>query len=220
MMNVNRILLKPHSGMIVSGCTGSGKTRFVKKHLENSHKVYEQPLPVATLYCYGVYQSLYDEMKKSVNNIAFHEGLPTAEMLLEMSSDGVHRIIVIDDLQHRAVDDPVIELLFTQICHHRHLTCIFLQQNLYMKGRHSRTIALNAWYIVLMENVRDKLQIQTLAKQMYPHRSQILMQAYEDAIGEPWGYLLVDTSPGMKETERLRTNIFPGQAMVIYVPKL
>ena len=45
------------------------------------------------------------------------------------------------------------------------------------------------------------------------------MQAYEDATSSPWGYLLVDTSPGMKEMDRLRTDIFPGEAMAIYVPK-
>ena len=167
-MAEKRILLKPHSGMIVSGCTGSGKTRFVKKFLENAAQMYEHTPPIATLYCFGVYQALYQEMEKTIPNIAFHQGLPSAKMLQEMSQDGQHRIVVIDDLQQKAIEDPVIELLFTQYTHHRHLSCIFLQQNLYMKGTHSRTISLNAWYILLLENVRDKLQIHTLARQMYP----------------------------------------------------
>lgn len=206
--------------MIVSGCTGSGKTRFVKRLLDNLGEMYNDTPPVATLYCYGVYQDLYDEMKRSVPNIDFHCGLPDAEMLEELSKDGEHKLVILDDLQHKAVENEEIELMFTQYCHHRHLSCIFMQQNMYMQGKHSRTIALNCWYMVLMENVRDKLQVMNLARQMYPGQSQIMMEAYQDATSIPWGYLVVDTSPGVDSKFRLKTHIFPGEEFTTYEPTL
>lgn len=110
-----------------------------------------------------------------------------------------------------------MELLFTQGCHHRRLSVLFLTQNLYVQGSRSRTIALNTTYLVLMKNVRDVSQIATLGRQLYPGKSKVLMQAFEDATATPYGYLVVDMSPHSEDTYRLRTHVFPSQDPVIYV---
>ena len=47
------------------------------------------------LYCYGVYQNYFNEMK--VPNLEFHEGLPSREKV-ETLNDGKFHIIVLDDL--------------------------------------------------------------------------------------------------------------------------
>jgi UDP-N-acetyl-D-mannosaminuronic acid transferase (WecB/TagA/CpsF family) len=41
-------------------------------------------------------------------------------------------------------------------------------QNLFHRGKHHRTISLNAHYMVLFKNQRDVSQIMALAHQMYP----------------------------------------------------
>jgi UDP-N-acetyl-D-mannosaminuronic acid transferase (WecB/TagA/CpsF family) len=41
-------------------------------------------------------------------------------------------------------------------------------QNLFHRGKHHRTISLNAHYMVVFKNPRDVLQIMALANQMYP----------------------------------------------------
>ena len=46
----------------------------------------------------------------------------------------------------------------------------------------------------------------TLARQMYPGRSQRFMDAYEKAVGRPYGYLLVDLKPTTSSDRRLVPN--------------
>ena len=58
--------------------------------------------------------------------------------------------------------------LFTKGSHHRNLSVIYIVQNLFHQGKGNRSISLNSHYLVLFKNPRDKLQILTLAKQMYP----------------------------------------------------
>ena len=45
-----------------------------------------------------------------------------------------------------------METLFVKGMHHRHLSIIYLNQNLYCKGKHSRTINLKTHVPVLMKN--------------------------------------------------------------------
>ena len=41
-------------------------------------------------------------------------------------------------------------------------------------------------------NPRDKLQILTLAKQMYPGQTDFFLNQYEEAVKRPFAYLLID----------------------------
>lgn len=67
-----------------------------------------------------------------------------------------------------------------------------------------------------MKNARDASQISMLSRQLYPGCSGLLLEAYRDATKEPFGYLVVDTSPRGEDKYRLRTNIFPGEALIVY----
>ena len=91
--------------------------------------------------------------------------------------DRRHKLIVIDDLMHRVVQDKEMELLFTQGTHHRCVSVILITQNLYPGGKHARTIALNTWYTVLMKNLRDVSQVGILGRQLYPGRGKAFMKA-------------------------------------------
>lgn len=209
----------PCSTMCIAGQTGCGKTRFVYRLLKNVKDMYGGDPPDSILYCYGIHQPLFDEIEKTIPNITFHKGLPTVDMIDEFSGMRRHRLVILDDLQHRVVQDVEMELLFTQGSHHRKLSVLFLAQNVYIQGSRSRTIALNTTYLVLMKNVRDASQIATLGRQLFPGRSKILMESYRDATFDPFGYLVVDMSPHSEDQYRLRTHVFPGEDPVIYVPK-
>lgn len=175
--------------------------------------------PDKILYCYGIYQDLYREMEKTLPNITFLEGLPSPSEIEDFTRDGHHRIIVLDDLMHRVIRDGDMELLFTQGCHHRKISVVFITQNFFPKGTKSRTIALNTTYLVLMKNVRDVSQVATLGRQIFPGRSKILIEAYTDAVLIPFRYLVVDMSVRTEDDYRLRTQVFPEQDPIIYVPK-
>ena len=99
------------------------------------------------------------------------------------------------------------------------MSVVFLVQNLFPKNKYARTISLNAHYMVLFKNPRDVGQFAVLAKQMYPSGSQFAVEAYKDATGCPYGYLLVDLKPDTDEQHRWRTNIFPDEMTCVYIKK-
>ena len=106
--------------------------------------------------------------------------------------------------------------VFVKGVHHRNLSVIYLNQNLYCKGKHSRSINLNTHIYVLMKNPRDVSQLQCLARQAFLGKSEFLMKSYKDATTHPFGYLVLDFSPSAVEEYRVRTHIFPGEDAVIY----
>ena len=90
-------------------------------------------------------------------------------------------------------------------------------QNFFHKGKEIRSITLNAQYIILFKNPRDRLQVTHLARQMYDRDSKVMEDAFQDATSKPHGYLLIDLKQATPEHLRLRTNILPGEALAVYV---
>ena len=125
-------------------------------------------------------------------------------------------ILVIDDLMQQAKSSSIVSDIFTKHSHHKNISCICLLQNLFPKGVEMRNISLNANYIMLMKNTRDRGQIRHLARQVYPGRSKFLVDAFEDATMDPYGYLLLDFRNTTPEEIRVRSGIFPGEKMVAY----
>ena len=111
-----------------------------------------------------------------------------------------------------------MELLFTRGCHHKHLTVIFLTQNLFYQGRCSRTCSLNTHYLVLLKSPRQGNQLLHLGRQLYPSKAGVLVQAYNDSTKSDYGYLVVDSTPKGDDKYRLRTHIFPGEDPIVYIP--
>ena len=207
---------EPCSSICVSGQTGSGKTRWVYQFLTHVNDMYSRDPPTQILYCYGIYQPLFDEMERNIPHFTSKQGLPSSEELDEFTIVRRHKRIVIDDLMHRVVQSKEMELLFTQGTHHRCVSVILITQNLYPGGKHTRTIALNTWYMVLMKNLMDVSQVGTLRRQIFPGRGKGFMNIYEDAPSSQHGYLIVDTSPHGDDRYRLRTKVLPGQDPIVY----
>ena len=65
----------------------------------------------------------------------------------------------------------------------------------------ARTISLNAHYLVLFKNLRDANQFAVLLRQMYPESWRFAVEAYRDATGSPFSYLLVDLRPDLEDGE-------------------
>ena len=202
----------------VSGTTGSGKTTWVYELLKHRDQMFDGEPPVRILYCYGIHQPLYEEMQKFIPSMTFKEGLPTPEDVDELTSDRKHSILLIDDLMEQAVKSSEVELLFTRGSHHRRMTVIYINQNQFNQGKNARSINLNTHYLILLRNPRDVFQIQILGKQVFPGKSQSVVEAYKDCTSQPYGYLVLDLSPHTSEEHRLRTKIFPGERTIVYLP--
>ena len=201
---------------IIAASTGSGKTYFVKRLLENAETMIN-PAPVNIIYCYGQYQPLYDEMKRTVSNVNFIEGLP--DDVNSYFDPRQHSILIIDDLSQELTDSIQLVNLFTKGSHHLNLSVIFICQNMFLQGKFMRTMSLNTHYFVVFRNARDKSQITHLARQMFPTNPKYLVESYTDATKEPYSYLLIDLKPYTEDNYRLRANIFPGETTTVYLPK-
>ena len=201
----------------VTGATLSGKTRWVLRLLRHKDEMFISP-PEKVLYCYGIYQPLFEQMEKEFPFITFHHGLPSEENLNSLSDETMCNLVVLDDLMETVTSSGEMANFFVKGMHHRHLSILFLSQNLYCKGKHSRTINLNTHILVLMKNPRDVSQLQCLARQAFLGRSGFLLDAYKDATSQAYGYLVLDFSPSGEEEYRVRTKVFPGEDTVVYRP--
>jgi len=127
-------------------------------------------------------------------------------------------LLTIDDLMYETNND--ITKLVTRGSHHTNTSVIFITQNMFSAGKETRTITLNAQYLVLFKNVRDKSQIAHLSRQMYPSKSKHMIESYTDATSEPYSYLFVDLKPNTDDKQRLKACIFPDDPQnYVYVPK-
>ena len=97
---------------------------------------------------------------------------------------------------------------------------MFITQNIFHKSTHSRDISLNAFYIVLYKNPRDRAQIQHLARQIYPEDSKFVQEAYQDTAAKGYGYLMIHCKQITLDEFRFRSCIFPDDKyQYVYIPK-
>ena len=180
----------PFTSMI-AGMTGSGKTAWVRSLLQQASETIH-PSPEKIDWCYSQLQPAYTEMLVAMPHIEFIKGIPKASEQDSYFNVNSLNLIVFDDQMIDASKDKQIVNLFTRGSQHRNLSVIYIVQNLFHFGKGSPSISLNSHYLVLFKNPRDKLQILTLAKQMYPGQTDFFLNLYEEAVKRPFGYLLID----------------------------
>ena len=202
-------LLHPFT-CIVSGPSGCGKSSLVKAILQQD---VIEPRPNNIVWLYAEDQPLYQSMK----NVEFIQGIP--EDLETRFQRRHNNVLILDDLMTQCHSDERLTRLFSVGSHHKNLSIIFIIHNLFHYGKEMRTVSLNSHYIILFKNPRDRLQISTLARQMYPGQSQFLIEAFQDATKEAYGYIIIDLKPTTTDKLRIRTGILPNDRQLVYVHK-
>jgi len=204
------------STFLVSGPTGCGKTRFVARLiLENLI----EPIPTKLIWIYSEWQNLYDELLSVKPEIEFIKGLK--EELYDSLNASNRNLVILDDQMSLAGDSKILSKLFTDGSHHRNLSIIYIVQNLFHQGRSHRTVSLNSQYIILFKNPRDKGQLSTLSRSMYGQKSgRFLLDVFDDATKQPFGYLVIDLRPESEDESRLSSCIFRGEDTIIYAKKV
>lgn len=198
----------------IAGPTQSGKTWLIKKILIFNSTLFDQS-PTNIWYCYSTWQQNFETFSSITPKITFIKGIPDID---EIDPSQVN-LIILDDLMKECEEDNSIQKLFTIDSHHKNISVFFITQNIFSKGKFTRTLNLNSHYIILFNNPRDKLQVNTLARQMFPGKVNFLIEAYEDACSKPHGYLLIDLKQSTDGRNRIQTGITPDEERIIYTPK-
>ena len=114
--------------MLVAGPTSSGKSIFVANLLHGRDLLFRNS-PSRVIWCYAVWQPLYDELRGNLTCIEFHEGLPELDLIKQGTF-----ILVVDDLMSEAQASDRLTQIFTKYSHHYNVSSIYLLQNLFPKG--------------------------------------------------------------------------------------
>lgn len=170
------------------------------------------------LYAYGIWQSLFEQMAKEVNNITFYQGIPDKDILEQFTRHYGNIILVLDDVMAQGMNNEDLMNLFTTYSHHMGITVLFLLQNIFSPGKYMRTVSLNAHYIIFIKKSRDEQQVKILGRQIFPNQSKYFMYAYNKATSVPYSYLCVTLYPGTVEKYRLSSKIYPEEETIIYLP--
>jgi hypothetical protein len=173
-----------------------------------------EPPPQRIVWYYSEYQPRLNEELSHM--VQFKEGCPDFQS--EFNDSSKPTLIIIDDLMDQCSGELLTQL-FTRGSHHRNLSVWFLMQNFFHQSRGIRTATLNAQYIILFKNPRDKQQIKVLARQVYDDEAKAMQQAYVMATEQPYGYLLIDMKTDTPEHLRLRSKILPGEALEIFTAR-
>lgn len=188
--------------ILISGPSGSGKSHLVARILADLDDVFDKKIEGVTV-CFTRNQSLYADMvSKCKVPVKMVKGLP------ENLNIPKKHLLVLDDLMgdgYQKISD-----IFTKDSHHGDFSVIYIVQSLFNKNPFHRVISLNAQYLVLLPNPRDKSQISHLARQLSPNNPSFVIDAYFKSTSENFGYLLIDCRPDTNEELRLRDSIFSG----------
>lgn len=195
------ILIRTPARILLAGPAGVGKSSFVGKLLAKQNEVFSSP-PVYTFYFYNVYQPLFDSFH-NVNE--FIEGTPTTDFIKNRCQWG--SLIILDDQQLNISKD--LALIFSAVARHYGVSIILLTQTLFdPKNPYFRIVSLNANYLILFKNSRDRTGIRTLSNQIAAAEPKEIVEAYNRATkSNPYSYLLIDLHPESPDHLRLRTNI-------------
>jgi hypothetical protein len=115
----------------ITGPIGCGKTYFVKTLLQSCLTKMAPPSQ-RIVWLYKGWQPLYDQICRTVvPRVEFVRGIPYKVDGDHYFDPRIRNVIVLDDLMSTAAKDPRIIDLFTEESHHRNLSVVTLNQNLF-----------------------------------------------------------------------------------------
>lgn len=195
---------------MIAGPTKCGKSTFTAQFLKHLEEMVHTPVH-EVIYCAP--KTSYPDLSECPVPVRYLDFIPDAEMF----QDRTPRLLILDDMM-RECNEHVVDL-FTKNAHHLSVSVIFICQNIFHRGKYHREISLNSDMIVAYKCPRDKRQIASLSSQIAPGNTAYINEIFEEATKDPYGYLLLDLTQTTPEILRYRTNIFPDNDNVIFVPK-
>lgn len=216
MTECGRFRIHVPATILIVGGTGTGKSEFLLKLIDNSDDIFDMPLK-KVIWCYGISTKKLADLEQD-DRFILNEGLPDTSLIdqvVGMEGDGC--LLVLDDLASELKKEPeLFANLYSRISHHRCISVVTILQNLFSVPRTAR---LNSSYLCILKTTSDMNFLFSLGRQLFDkdhYRSFI--EAYKDATQKPFGYLLLDLHTRTHDDCRLLTDIF-GENITVYVPK-
>lgn len=168
-------------------------------------------------YVYAIWQKAYAEVNDP--SIIFTNSIAEVQSLVENEeTDLSNCVIIFDDclqLFKKQYNDFLINC-FVNYSHHKNCGIILFVQNSFAKNM--REISINATYLLLGSYPVDQSFITRLGTQLFPHKYAHLQYAYTHVMREPYKFLFIDLNPLTPVKCRVRSSIYPDEA-IVYVPE-
>ena len=208
--------------MVLAGPSQAGKTSFTLNLLRHIPEMFQDDRSKQNvLFFYNNWQPALARFSKEGIVKRFYNYLPTADQIIQLARPYAKvggSIVVIDDFAEQLNKETC--RLVTAVCHHERTNLIILVQNVFLRNPVFREISLNANYILLWRNPRDRAQISSLARQISPANWKWVVDAYRDATKRPHSYVLFDFTQKTEDFLRVRSRILPSESpTVVYVER-
>lgn len=202
-------LFESSERLIISGCSGSGKSSLVFNLLEKFSHKFEKIL------ISGGDQSFYEKLPNHIlTKVEFFEEL--INPFKYITRDGLQVCYLIDDLQDSAFKSPNISKAF-RTGRHFNLSLILLSQSIFVRQPYFRDISLNVTGIILLKS-RDLNSVEILLRQIYGKvGGKNAVSAYKKAMMMSYGHILFDLKITTPIELIVRSNILNTQYPFIVV---
>lgn len=203
---------KNYSRVLLIGHSGSGKTHLIINILKHHAELFESPIK-GVVWVAGVQAMPSIFLNIPIRKIQVNDDIEEIVSSKEISD----HIVILDDLQFQA--DRLINDIFCKYSRHLKYHVFVMQQTMFGNTRFSRSISLNANYLIIFRNRRDQRQINILASQLLPSNTKFILDAYKKATNFHYGYLFIDLSVDSSEILRYKGNIIPGDfPLQVFIP--
>src|SRR5215813_7043553 len=118
------VIIEHPATVLVVGPTQSGKTFFILQLIKYMNQLIS-PTPERIVYCYGLWQSVFDDYK---NRVEFRKGYNEEEIKFNPKQ---RSLVILDDIMLEAMGSHSVSDLFTKGSHHLNVSVFLLSQNLY-----------------------------------------------------------------------------------------
>ena len=136
-----------------------GKTTFAIEFIKQRYEIFDKPINKIVVIT-PHQQSIYDDLFKTGLIDEIYNTLQSYDDILVIAKRYQKMggcILLLDDLMSDLDKKLKLNKVFSEVCHHYNVFCIFFSQNLFLQNNDYRTMSLNATYLVIFKNPRDQV---------------------------------------------------------------
>lgn len=191
--------------MTVNGPSDSGKTSFVLKLLRDRQHTLHGPNPLRQFFwCVPEDAAVPAAILDHRPPFRIIRGVPALELIPP------HSLVVLDDLGGEAQTKEMRDL-FTIHSHHKDISVILIQHNVFPKSPVARDIALSTKYTVFLKQPRSPASFLHFTTQsLGKGAAHKLYQCYLENNREPYAHVIADNTQRCPAALRYRANVSPA----------